>query len=746
MALDPADTVAQAQLLSLRIEAMQTADDRLAAYDRLLGEAGARLDPSIRSRLALDSALLLREQGEMNGFIERLTLAATLDVTNKEAAALYAGHFLPLVTDPLERAELLGNLILADPVDSSALTNLADELLRQGAYRGAQRMYRLATNLIEGAGERVTPEGMFDRLLADWMVEGDEAALTPLTDLLNQEQAYLNAEARKALEGGEPPPERTEAELPTSLEVIRLGVAFGRRDDEGMRRSAALISRSIRRSLALIAEKKPPFEEITEEQAREATDATNLELLFIRLWGGIELDEAGAVVEDLSARANPGANPGAGPGAEETRVSPDALRRFRGLLAVRRGEYEEAKALLSGQESDRAAAVGLALVAEAEGDTKRAVALLAKVALDGPHSALGAACRRRVETILGRTLQPVPTAESLDRFGRDFAPWLERLTESPHNFMALTVRQATTRPGLFDRIELRVRLKNISTVALSMGPERAINSRLLLTPVMVIEGRPRSPLALAEAINLDRRLRLMPREEVEATVWADRGSSGILLDQNSDRSVSVKWRVTQGPRLGDNGRYTPGTGCLTAESDPARRENIAEPTDAEQVVASLAVAQGRLLLEEILAAAGLSVRRAVAMTESQQQARRTALGDAIGARLADLDDASRAWAIAIGYRAGFLFASEKFVEALAGDRGIFANTAMLLTAYRLPTNQGAEGLLEHPDAAVAELARLAVASKEGTAVISTERLPAKDEPSDGAPSTPPSPPPSPEQP
>ncbi|MFA6046945.1 MAG: hypothetical protein WC718_18325, partial [Phycisphaerales bacterium] len=76
--LDPADTVAQLRYITSRIGAYQTAEDRLAAYDALVGPKGAALDESIRSRLALDAALLARERGDTAGFIDRLKKAISL--------------------------------------------------------------------------------------------------------------------------------------------------------------------------------------------------------------------------------------------------------------------------------------------------------------------------------------------------------------------------------------------------------------------------------------------------------------------------------------------------------------------------------------------------------------------------------------------------------------------------------------------------------------------------------------------
>ena len=56
--IDPKDSVAQLRLISAKINEKQTLEERKALYDRFLSDAGKSIDPSVRSRLALDAALL----------------------------------------------------------------------------------------------------------------------------------------------------------------------------------------------------------------------------------------------------------------------------------------------------------------------------------------------------------------------------------------------------------------------------------------------------------------------------------------------------------------------------------------------------------------------------------------------------------------------------------------------------------------------------------------------------------------
>jgi len=734
--LDPADAVSVARLLLLRISALQTADERLAAYDRLLGPSGSAIDPSIRSRMALDSALLLREQGDEGAFVERLTLAATLDVTNKDAAALYAAYFLPRTPDVQAQADLLANIVLSDPTDASALNNLAQHLFSHGAYAGAARLFSLTQNLVDGSGRSLTAEDVFDRLLVDWMLDGDEAATGPVQEMLDRQQAYINTQIRQAEKFNQPLPEQTVAQIPASFESVRLAVAFGRRDDESARAAAERAAASISAQLDELVNRTGPYEDISDEHADRAFVANSLELAFLRLWGDTQIDEAEATIDDIAGREDQGG------------LDPEAIQRFRGLIALRRGDAERAEALLSPlADHDFAARVGLALLHEEAGREREAIAEFARVALDRPNSAIGCASRRRIETILGRPLQPTPQAAALDRFGLDFAPWLEHFTESPHNFMSLIARQGTTRLDLFDPVEVRIRLRNISNYPLGVGPERPINSRLALSPNLVIEGRPRSPLSLPEIINLDRRFRLMPREEIELVATGTRGSVGIVLEQNADRSISLRWRAIQGIRYDDSQRFAAGPMCVSAETDVAFRTNLPEPTDLQSLVESLSASTGRAFLDDLLLAAGFSVRRVGGVTDAMQVERRVSLGNAIAQRIPEFDGLTQAYIACVGFRSGFLFATPALTDALSTSDSPFVKTALLLTAYRLADNEGADALLDDPDADIALLAELA-ARHRGTmrAVLSQPVAPSPEtaQPEEPQPEAAPVEPPSPE--
>src|SRR5262249_36532640 len=151
------------RLISGKIGRLQTAEQRLTLYTRLLGPDGEALSPAIRSRLALDDALLLREQGDIDGFVDRLALAIRLDPTHKEAAALAAQYYSDQVSDPVGKFQLLIDLLYADPLDPNVHESIARLLAQEGAWAQAKRFHDNGINLLSGPQGQLTDQLYIER-------------------------------------------------------------------------------------------------------------------------------------------------------------------------------------------------------------------------------------------------------------------------------------------------------------------------------------------------------------------------------------------------------------------------------------------------------------------------------------------------------------------------------------------------------------------------------------------------------
>src|SRR5690606_18251836 len=146
------DEVSMLRILSADISKIQTVEERLEQYHALLRRTA--LPATIRSRLALDAALLLREQGDVEGFASMLARSTALDSTYKEAAALAATFYASHSDDPVGRLESLLNVLLADPIDLNIHLSISRALSSHGAYDAALAFHRAALALASAGGQK----------------------------------------------------------------------------------------------------------------------------------------------------------------------------------------------------------------------------------------------------------------------------------------------------------------------------------------------------------------------------------------------------------------------------------------------------------------------------------------------------------------------------------------------------------------------------------------------------------------
>jgi hypothetical protein len=200
--LDRRDTMGQLRLLSSRFASLQTAEGKIAAYDRV-GES-KELDASIRSRFLLDSALLARERGDEEGFVQRLSRAIELDATNKDASVLALAYFEERSDDPWGRLDLATNLLLADPLDPLVHARLAKELAAGGAYHSARRFIRNIAELLRQGGQQPSPDSVLESNVLDILCDGPQKTYGDLNSLISTSRESIASQLR-ALEQAKQP-------------------------------------------------------------------------------------------------------------------------------------------------------------------------------------------------------------------------------------------------------------------------------------------------------------------------------------------------------------------------------------------------------------------------------------------------------------------------------------------------------------------------------------------------------------
>ncbi len=609
--LEPDDHVLLLRIITARINRLQTVEQRLGLYERLLGAGGSQLDPEIRSRLAFDAAILAREFGLDDRFVEFLTLATQLDITNKTAAAMAASYFLEQTSDPLGRVELLVNVVLSDPVDPTAMITLARELLSHGAMTGARRFYENASYVLAAIGVDTDESVRNEYFLTLWDTDGGAELLRQFKEQevvqkYTIEQMKLQAEA----DGGDP--SDIQEWLPDLAQTrFRIAIASALGLDEDLYAAFEHLETATNDALAGIEEarvainegvEKGDFEVDAAENTLEELDGlvqkTELEQLWLRTWAGVGLEEAKASFEIL-----------------QEDMTETARRRFEGILAIHEGRIDEGRAILTEiVKEDARALVGLGLAFELEGDLRGATSYYARAALEQPGTVVSEWSKTVIERLRGEELEPSPLARALEEYVENIPGSLDDVSRQPRSFVYLEVEPDAVRRGPLDQSFVTLTLRNVHrTLPLAVGERSPLNSSIMLTPRVDVRGELFQERVRSEIVRMDRRLRLLPGESLSMRIWTGRGESGLVLDDLAAHRVGLRWRAIQGFRLRPetesvSEHYAPGPLCIDAVSERQTRvptDGVA--SDMDVVKRRITLGSGRALLETLVVARSLLI-------------------------------------------------------------------------------------------------------------------------------------------
>lgn len=554
---DASDTVAQLRLISANINGRQTVAGRLEAYDRFLG-AGRSLDPSIRSRLALDAALLLRETGDTAGFELRLLEAAELDATNKDAVSLAARTFSGPDASIEDVASWQIRLLYADPLDPYVHLAITRICAMQGAMDTAERFLANAIQLFSrGTGE--IPEGIREEQLAmQWPRLGSREILDrlngPLLDARNQAATAIQAR-REANEPTTDLREPNEIRYEPGIERIRLLAAHDAKDED-----------SIGASLFDIAGATDElFQAIIEQGSQPGADQVRLGGEMVRVFS--EFQVVRAIV----------------------RNNPQDLRRqfdeFSASLPQAAPMLEPLKAWLAYAEGDSLRAIDLmgeprpgtsddlliGLASQEIGDSSRAKQILVRYARAQALGPIGALARVRLRAMDAEGEIMTPEGRRLESALRKVPTWMDRMISDPKSYMSLQVETPASTVGPEDHARVRVRLRNTSAIPMGLGSSRPIGSRLLLAPRAVGRTSEFVGSPASKVLEVDRRLRLAPMEELDVVVEADSAYTQWLREVNASISLRDRYRVIQSFQPSPRGGLVNSPFALVSESPLIQR-------------------------------------------------------------------------------------------------------------------------------------------------------------------------------
>lgn len=703
--LDPTDTVAQLRLISGRISRLQTADERLKQYAVFLGEKGNSLDGSIRSRLALDAAMLAREQGDDAAFIDYLKAALRLDSTNKEAALIAFGHFSEKVNDPAGRVQLLSNLLLADPLDPNVHRQLSQEMAAGGAYVQAKRFHDISSALFNMAGARSDDHFAVETWIGIWAVEGNEKVLAEFEKLLSTEKyraAQAAEQARKELREVTTNPD--EIRLSPAVDRVRLFAADSAQDQktlESVRESLTFADVAL---VGLIEELKKPDAKATPEEVMNFRYGSAIglnEIQLLRLWVNMDIDKATASL----ARA---------PELLGDQEVPDIFAVVKAWVLMREGKLEEALAafeLLQDTEfehmSDRSvdeldpARIGKAMTLELMGRAAESAEIYKAVAIRRAFDASGMWCKLRLERMGGSDPQRDALAKQLTTIGEAVPRLVEELVQDPSTAVALSADVPVTLSTPLDRSDLIIKIRNKTKIPLGLGSDRTINSRFLVQPSVDIHTQSQTSQVQPEVLDLDRRMRLQPGETLEVRVRADAGYTGWLIESGAGRVVRSRFRIMQGFTAAQDGTMNVGPGCLAADSPQVIRNPLKEALlPVPDMVDRIKLATGEDCIALLLGLKAKMLDSAVGSPE------REALAAVLASRYPSMAVRDRIVALVEVPNAAMYEEFRVFDEVARKETAAGAAGLAIVTRITDPSDPALAAALTSPDAVTREIASI----------------------------------------
>lgn len=532
--LDPQDTVAQLRLITMTLGRIQTAEARLEATERFLGARGSNLDASIRSQLALDAALLARELGEGQKFISLLSLATDLDGTNKEAAALAAAYYASArPDDAIGQAELQVALLLADPVDPQVLISLARLGAEHGDWASASRLHRAARDLMSRASGGLDEWAQVQRMVLDWHIKGPREPVRELSTQIQAMRHDAQALIQSLTEQGLPTTDITppdELNLPPLPQRVRVLAAHAADDEEEMDRGFADLALTVR-LVRNRYEEEVRTGRMSPEEAREVLVGLNLQRFLLhsitdRNFQGVfnAVQQAGLLDDPAMAEA------------------------FRGWIALRTGDTAGAIEAFEGWlalRDDPTAAIGLGLAYETSNRVDDAVEVYRQLFGFNPLAVEAAWARSRAWSLAQVDVSQTPVSSDVARALGDVPAWISDAAASPLGYMTLEAELVDAALDPAEAVMVRLRVRNTAPIPVGVGPDRPISSRVLLVPELEVGAEGRDQSTPSEPIDLARRLRLKPREAIEAVVWASPGYTGWLMQTRATQATRVRFRVLQ---------------------------------------------------------------------------------------------------------------------------------------------------------------------------------------------------------
>jgi tetratricopeptide (TPR) repeat protein len=592
----PRDDGAQLRLVSLLADGMQTADQRLAMFQRVLaGEQAKQLSPAMRSRIAFRAAMLFREQGDNAGMGRMLKQALALDETNRVAGAATVQLLQQHNASRADVAQAVLNLLSAAPTDAAVHARLALALLDCGQYTQAVTWYESALRIwsIQGYPSDADVIELYSQYVLAMWGSGRPGDALKFTDNL--------AAASKSMT---PPPQ---FDLPTPLQSIVVAIHQGTGKSDLAKAAFDKLHAALQKS----SDEKP-------DDANRIADLVWAHLLF-----NIDVPAVDPLMKRLAALLP---------------ADHAVLRRFAAWRLLRGGAADEArKALTDAAAKDPFCKLGLAY-AEPSPTSKEAIEAWSAVYASQPGTLIGLIATQKIAAA-GARAQPSDDCQAVGRLAQQVPADYQQAMASPLRFVMLRVNSVRERYAFGEPVEVDLELTNVSPIALSLGSNGTIPGTVVLSPIITDRSGQKHPVQPI-VVDMGRRLRLESRESLVVRARLDVGPVDLLLSSHPLESYRISGTAVLNPRVARTGEIVPGLLGVTTTLHPIER--TAWTPDPAAVASQLTSLNGADPAASMVSAALLitsALQLAADHVDLAQQ-----MADAVNAAFPKMGPTQQAWA------------------------------------------------------------------------------------------------------
>ena len=418
------------------------------------------------------------------------------------------------------------------------------------------------------------------RLALDWQTDGPQAVLDDLNPMLRDQRAQAKQQIENYIEAQLPTdglikPEEILYEL--GVDKIRLLATYNQGDQEQTQDVLNDIERTVNNEIGAIGS----------VLANEGVDQRAMMLRIVSLFSDYQVMRA--IVGLGSDKIRPDI-------ADLTKTIPafePYLALIEPMALYAEGSYELAIEQANKQGSSPALDLIRGLASEKLGRREESIELFFKLSQENALDSYGAFARSQLFSYGVGDMTLTAVGKKMVEATKTIPDWVDQMNSRPSIYMYLDLEVPKKRFGILEQSMIKIRLKNVSPIPLSLGPSQPIDSRFLILPSIDQDSVGFQGEAVSKVLGLNHRLRLRPLEEMEVKLPADSVQTQWLLQMQPNVSIRQRYRLLQGfrPRVSDDilDRLDPEADAaiygivnsplgLTSESDILQRLMLEEST------------------------------------------------------------------------------------------------------------------------------------------------------------------------